>query len=240
MFDRWSFKEEYEAQVNRTHDPIDEKHLDTHFYTPKIYGFYEPAERKGSYRLSLLAKSLCPLLNDPTRVNDYRAMLGNILLNNEDKGDLFKEFISFVTKRKTRAEIYDRFPSITARTLIAWSREAGLMDSDEGENLFWAVFHSRPKPTQEAFLKTLLTVNGEMQKSETFGIRRIYVPVGELRANVCSRLGLDRREFDDELKRLLSTEYGKRFSFYGATTDVFKTKGTFIYRGKLYVYLSIK
>lgn len=240
VFDRWTFKRAYEKEINRLDDPIDDKSLDTHFYTPKIYGFYTPADRKGTYRLSLTAKRLCAMIDKPDRQKEYRELLRNILLTNENKGELFKDFVQFVTQRRTKREISDKFLPIRARTLIAWAKEAGMIDTD-GDRI-WATFHNVLKPTQQEFWTTVLENYREMQRSEVFGIRKIFVPIGELRSGVCSKLGLEKSEFDEELRRVLSTEYGKKVSFYGAPPDVFKDKqmGTFRYRGKLYVYLTIR
>ncbi len=170
-FDRAKFKLTYEKEVDRLDDPISREHADTHFYTPKIYGLYDSGARRGTYRLSFVAKQLCELLKDPNKQDEYRKLLGNLLLTNDEKGELFRGFVEFVKKKKTRQEIYDKFEQITGRTLIAWSKDAGLIETDEDEDHVWALARDAPKPSPEQFKDVLLSTYKELEKSEVFGIR---------------------------------------------------------------------
>jgi len=234
-----SFKSAYEREIGRVDDPIDEKHADTHFYTLTLYKLLVPSqEGKGKYRLSLVAKNLCMLLADATRQKEYRDMLANLLLTNDVKGEIFKNFIQFVAVNRSETEIHRRFRSIPARTLIAWSKEAGLIETYHGR--VQAIARAYTKPTKEEFWSVLLSTYKTMQRSEIFGIQKIYVPIGELRFNVDVKLGLVKSEFYKKLESLLSTKNGDRISFYGAPTDVLEEEETFEYSRRKYVYLAIK
>lgn len=233
-----SFKLSYEKMIGRGDRPIHIKHAHTHFYTLTLFKLLVPETHKGKYRLSLVAKNLCTLLASPNRKDEYQKILSEVLLINESKGKLFEDFLQFVTEKKSKKDIDQRFKPIPARTLIAWSKEAGLIQ--EYQNFFQAIPRKKTKPTQAQFKDVLIKIYTETQTTEVFGIKRIYVPIGGLRFNVCVELGLKKEEFDDELKYLLSTEYGTRITLHGAPTNVYEEEETFNYSGKLYIYLSIK
>jgi hypothetical protein len=236
-----AFKLSYEKVIGRTEKPIAKGHADTHFYTLTLFKLLLPSEaRKSTYRLSLIAKKLCTLLKEPNKKDQYQKILSELLLNNPSKGKLFEEFLKFVMERKSKNEIDKRFNPIPARTLIAWSLEAGLIQ--KYKDYIQAIHRQKIKFTQAQFWEILTETYNEMQATEVFGIKRIYVPIGELRFNVGVKLGLKTEEFDETLKHLLSTEYGSKITLHGAPTDVFEKnkEETFNYKNKLFVYLSMR
>lgn len=234
-----SFKLSYE-KVKGKEKPITKGHADTHFYTLTIFKFIIPSEiRKNAYQLSLITKKLCALLHDPSKKEEYQKILSELLLTNKSKGKLFEDFLQFVNERKSRKEVNQRFKPIPARTLIAWSKEAGLIQ--EYQEYVQAIPIKKMTPTHDQFRHALIETYKEMQTSEVFGIERIFVPIGELRFNVCVKLSLKSTDFDEELKYLLATEYGNKITLHGAPTDVFENVGeTFNYMNKLFVYISMK
>lgn len=234
-----SFKLSYENVKGRLENPVAKGHADTHFYTLTIFKLLVPSEtRKSAYRLSPITKKLCSLLHDLDKKEEYQKILSDLLLSNENKGKLFKDFLQFVSERRLKTEVNHRFKPITARTLMAWLKEAGLIQ--DYKEYVQAIHRIKKKPTQEQFWKNLKETYKEMQDTGVFGIKRIYVPIGELRFNVDAKLNLNKEEFYEEFERLLATEYGSRITLHGAPTSVFEEEEAFNYLDKLYIYLSIK
>lgn len=234
-----SFKLSYEKVIGRTEKPIAKGHADTHFYTLTIFKLIVPSEtRRSSYRLSPITKKLCASLQDLDKREEYQKILSDLLLSNESKGKLFKDFLQFVSERRLKTEVNHRFKPIPARTLMAWLKEAGLIQ--EYQEYVQAIHRKKKKITQKQFWKTLKETYKEMQDTGVFGIERIYVPIGELRFNVDVKLNLNKEEFYEEFGRLLGSDYGSAIALHGAPTSVFEEEETFNYLGKVYIYLSIK
>ncbi len=236
-----AFKLSYEKVIGKIEKPIAKGNADTHFYTLTIFKLIVPSEtRRSAYRLSPITKKLCALLQDLDKKEEYQMILSDLLLSNESKGKLFKDFLQFVSERRLKTEINYRFKPIPARTLMAWLKEAGLIQ--EYQEYVQAIPIKKKKPTQEQFWEALKETYKEMQDTGVFGIKRIYVPIGELRFNVDAKLNLNKEEFYEEFERLLATKYGSKITLHGAPTDVFeKNKGeTFNYKNKLFIYLSMR
>jgi NurA-like 5'-3' nuclease len=235
-----SYKSKYEEIKGRTAKPVHEKTVDTHFYFLKILDLIRPEETESrGYRLSIIGKELCSILDRPDKAGQFRSLLSSILLENSDKGQLFSHFLEFVEKPRAMSEIREKFRTIPTKTLLPWTRLAGLIES-QGDT-FWRV-HAEPHqlPTLEEFRKKFAEVYNMMQKTETFGVRRVFINVDELRAMVCYRLGgLTIKEFDGYLTRLLESAAGKEIRLHGAPTSVFADRRNFAYHGKLYAYLSM-
>lgn len=234
-----SFKAEYEKTKQREREPVDEKTTDTHFYTLGVFDLIGPlASESAHYRITQIGKDVCALLQKG-KTQDLEARLRSILLTNEDKGPLFKDFLNFVTKPTSRKAIFQRFREIPARTLIAWTRYAGLVEV-EGDMTWRLHLPTQELPTESEFFETLIKTYNEMQKTETPGIRRIFVDINEIRRNVCYKLnGLSVSEFDGYLRRILDSSRGKGIRLYGAPTSVFEEKRNFAYKSRVYAYLSV-
>ncbi len=233
-----SFKTKYEEITGRTNDPVDEKTVDTHFYTLTIFDLLIPQSTKGQYKLSLTGKDLCDLLCNPKKDDEFKKLLASILLGNEHKGDLFKKFLKFVEKPREKKEIYKEFKNFPGRTLIAWCYLASLIEIQI--DTVWKVNRGITKFSMDEFNNMLSKTYNEMQKTGMFGVRRIFMNLDELRKNVCYRLGgISIDKFNECLTKLLNTPSGKKIRLYGAPTSVFEERRNFNYRGRLYAYISI-
>lgn len=236
-----SFKSAYE-EIKQRVTPIHKKHADTHFYSLSIYKLIVQSESapRGTYRLSSIGKELCECL-DKSDMNRFRQILSTILLNNPRKGQLFKDFLSFVNeqKKRTKKEMYVQFKELPARTLIAWSRAAGLIEADR--DFVWGLSQKGKETlTLEQFRKKLVKAYKDMSKSEMLGIEKIFVKIGELRQKICIDHSWMFEEFDEYLGRLLDSPFGEKIRLYGAPSSVFDERENFMYHEKLYIYIRIK
>jgi len=236
-----SFKSAYE-EIKKRVTPIHEKHAHTHFYSLSVYKFIVPLESapKGTYSLSSTGKELCECI-DKSDMNRFRQILSTILLNNPRKGQLFKDFLFFVNeqKKRTREEIYAQFKELVARTLIAWSKAAGLVEANR--NFVWGLPQKEKEIlTLEQFREKLVEIYNDMSKAETFGIEKIFVEIGEMRQKFCIDHSWSFEEFDDLLRRLLDSPFGEKIRLYGAPSSVFAKKEIFMYHERLYIYIRIK
>lgn len=236
-----SFKSAYE-EIKQRVTPIHEKHAHTHFYSLSIYKFIVPLESapRGTYRLSSTGKELCKCLNR-LDMNRFRQILSTILLNNPRKGQLFKDFLSFVNKRKkrNRKEVYAQFKELPGRTLIAWSKAAGLIEADR--NFVWGLPQKKKEIlTSEQFREKLVETYKDMSTPEMLGLEKIFVDIGELRQRICIDHSWTFDEFDAYLRELLDSPFGEKVRLYGAPSSVFEERENFIYKERLYIYIRIK
>jgi len=236
-----SFKSAYE-EIKQRVTPIHEKHAHTHFYSLSIYKLIVPSESapKGTYRLSSIGKELCECL-DKSDMKRFRQILSTILLNNPRKGQLFKDFLSFVNeqKKRSRKEIYLQFKELPGRTLIAWSKAAGLIEADR--DFVWGLpLKEKEVLTLEQFREKLVEMYKDMSKSEMLGIEKIFLEIGEIRQKFCIDHSWSFEEFDEHLRRLLDSPFGEKIRLYGAPSSLFDEREKFMYHGRLYIYIRIK
>lgn len=236
-----SFKSTYEEIKGRV-TPIHEKHAHTHFYSLSIYKLIVPSESspRGTYVLSSTGKELCKCL-DKLDANRFRQILSTILLNNPRKGQLFKGFLSFVNERtkRNRKEVYAQFKELPGRTLIAWSKAAGLVEADR--HFVWGLPQKKKEiPTLEQFREELVETYKDMSKSEMLGLEKLFVEIGELRLRICIERSWSFDEFDAYLRSLLDSPFGQKIRLYGAPSPVFNRGENFLYTNRLYIYIRIK
>jgi hypothetical protein len=73
-----------------------------------------------------------------------------------------------------------------------------------------------------------------------FGLRRLYVPIGELRAYLSPKLELNEDEFNEHFRRLKASEFGERIKLYGGPPDAYESEDSLSYKGKSYLFFSLK
>jgi hypothetical protein len=221
-----------------------------------IYGLIKPLESaaRGEYQLSAVGITLCQSLADG-QINDYRKILSNLLINNSEKGALFRKFINFVRERRKASDddvlkfVEDiagkkerkTTTGIIARTLMAWSEDAGLIGRERGNKVIWFIAQEpRRELTIDQFWEILLEKYKSLRQSEIFGIEHIYVDILELRTVVCTELSWPSEEFDAYLVKLLDSRMGESIRLYGAPTSYFSDRQNFTYIGRVYAYIMIK
>lgn len=215
-----------------------DSNIDAHFYTLTTFYFFIKNENK-KYQLSPSAIKLCNFKKDGNW-RDYQTLLSKMLLDNDRKGKVYQEFIKFVESKRTKQEIFEKFKIIPSKTLIAWSKHAGLII--EYKELI-TIFHYKDiKPSLAEFKTVFISFYKESDQTKIFGIRNIYVPIGELRFYICSKFGMTKKEFDEYLTKLLLSEFGKNIELHGSTSKVFQEEEaeTFLFMDKLYVFLSVR
>jgi hypothetical protein len=237
--DKDTFVKKYEEVIGRTYRPIHEKNGHTHFYSLTTFKLLTKTNYN-KYHLSVVAKELCEYLKDPAKIEDFQNLLSDVLKTNETKGDLFEEFLRFLRVKKTKKEISEKFKGTPARTLIAWSKLAGLIIQDG--QIFQSIPQKKKKTDSNTFKKILIEYYKKSENSDIFGIQRLFIPIHELRDDVCIKLGISPEVFDKFLTELLETDFGSNISLHGGTTKAYEKKGnqTFKYHNKIYLLISLR
>jgi hypothetical protein len=234
-----SFTLQYESIKGRF-KPIHAKNADTHFYILTTFKLLVPSgSGRGQYQLSSIAKNLCNLRKNPSDINEFQIRLSEILLNNERKGKIFIEFLEFVKNGKTKKEIFEKYkPITTSKTLIAWTKFAGMVS--EYNSIIQTIPKQRNELSESDFKASLVSEYKNLVDRDNLGIKRLSVPIAELRFNLMIKLHISRDTFDDMLRKLLEKDFNNRITLYGSTSDEFQEEATFYYSNKLYIYLSMK
>ena len=217
---------------------ISSQHNDAHFYLLTQFELLIRTDT-AKFRLSPTAKYLCQLKSDPNKDNEFARALGTLLKTNLAKGALFREFLNFVKTAKSNKELKKKFRGESYRTLKIWSRRAHLITMHG--DCCAAIPTQVANYTLKKFWKALLHTYKEIQQSDTFGTRRIYIPVGEIRQRVSCELGFEEAKvFDGFLVRVLnSKEYRFKTRLHGAPTQAYDEMEKFEYRGKVYTLFSM-
>lgn len=237
------FKNAYEEKIGRTNNPVSIGTVDTHFYTLTQFNLLIPTQEKATqYMLSSLGKRICRYLREPN-IQEYKKCLRNILLNNEKKGPLFRAFLRNIRSKKssTKHTLGQYFKSVTLRSLISWSLEAGLIEYDRDKDLIWCL-RTKPKTELllEEFWEKLVNLYKELQRTDIFLIEKVFVDITEIRANFCAEENWELDDFDENLRNVLKSRYGKKIRLYGGPSSIFVGKRNFVYKGKIYAYIRIK
>ncbi|NVM55369.1 MAG: hypothetical protein HWN66_16805 [Candidatus Helarchaeota archaeon] len=234
------YKSTYEEIIGRYTKPIHIKHAHTHFYSLTSFNILSPVESgKGLYTLSHLGKQLCENLQK-SDINEYKKILRYILLNNPNKGNLFQNFLEFISEcsHRSRKELYEKFKEIPARALISWSIEAGLIDNLKDK--FWIIEIPSEKDIDlDKFWNILNSYYNELTSSEIFGIDKVFVDIRDLTSKFCIKYNWSIDEFDEYLRKLLDSEYEAQIRLYGAPTSYFANKKNFMYNNRVYAFLRI-
>jgi hypothetical protein len=239
------FKIEYEkikfAQIYPNIFKGSKKNIDAHFYTLTTFHFLVPYKgKKGLYILGNHALELCRGLgkNDISNIRQFHEIFSSILLENERKGELFRCFQTFVSKGKNREQIYSEFGNVPSKTLIAWTKFAGL--TMENKNVIQAVPDNKENLTQASFMEKLENFYNRLESTGEFGIKRLFIPFGELRFLFFIQFGTTKEEFDFFLRMILDSEYRSLISLSGGTVDSYNEDNRFFYNDKNYLYISLK
>jgi len=179
------FKEELEKILRKR---VSKKYAEGYFYSATVFKLLTPLSKRGTYQLSAIGTLLCSLFDDETKQLEYQKMLSTLLLTNERKGALFRRFLNFIDPPKKVDDIYKKFGEVTGKSLIIWSVEAGLaIRHDPFVGMVkQEVISSQPSLID--FWNELKSAYEQMQATEVFGMKRIFVDIGELRLFVSCKL----------------------------------------------------
>jgi len=236
------FKKTYETVIDRITDPVSRGTADTHFYLLRQFGLLSVYNnKKGQYIISNLGKKICELI-ETENWEEYKIKLYNILITNEEKSEIFNDFYHYLETNKVvnKTELYNEFKSITARTLIAWSKEVDVIRHDKDIDKIW--FHKKNYKMDvnlNIFWKELQDAYKELVRTDLFMIKIMFVEISELRANVCYRLNLELDDFDYYLIRTLNSIYGNKIQLYGAPSSSYEGKRHFTYKNRKHVLLRL-
>jgi len=238
--DKMEYKAQYE-KLKGLEKPIHIKNADTHFYSLTLLKLLVPVnEKKSKYRLSSTAKELCHIANDSSKSEDYKQKLSNILLTNEDKGELFKEFLDFVSTKRHKKEIYEKFRPIPSRSMIAWLSYAGQIEQQK--DIIQAKNRREGRISLTKFEQIFFKAYSDLNKSEIFGIRRIFIPIEDLQFEISVKTGLSKEEVYNMLTKLISKDGSEKIILHGASTKSYEDNkiNKFNYYNKDYVFISLR
>ena len=233
------YKKKYEEKIGREYNPIHIKTAHTHFYTLTSFGFLLKTDIKGTYILSNESKQLCNYMLE-SNIEAYKDALRYILINNPKTSELFKDFIEFVKIKsyRLRNEVYNRYKTLTSKTLIAWSIEAGLIDEHD-KKMWYIPPKNKIEFSDDEFWEDVKTKYSELRKSEIFGIDKVYVDIRDLSFQFCIQYRWTQEEFDEKLRANLDTKFGLDIMLYGAPTSYFENKKNFFYNDRVYAFIRI-
>lgn len=233
-----TYKEIFESHFNEE-KPISPQHNDAHFYLLSQFGLIIKVDDL-RYRISSTARYLCNLLNDIKKEKEFQRALSSMLLTNSQKGELFNNFLNHLQRSKTKKELKEKFPVETYRTLIAWCERANLITVHDS---YCAATPKKPekKYTIKEFWNELVNTYKEIQETNVFGSKRIYVPVDEIRLRVSCQLGFyDPATFDNFLIDALShKEYRLHIRLHGAPPHAYAEMKSFEHNRKSYPLFSL-
>ena len=236
-----NFKKKLENELGRE-KPIHIKTAHTYFYTATIYGLLiklEEIKTKPTYRLSATAIYICNMLNLKKQY-EYKEAVKTLILTNKKKGELFNQFLNYVSSPKIINDIYNKFEEPTGKTLIAWCLEAGLIVKHDN---FIGLARKEPEdmPSIDEFWSALKKIYTLMQKTAFFGVKRIFIDLEEIRLRVLCDLGVsDPNYFDFALNNLLESEFNNYVTLDGAPSLAYDNeKYSFSYKGKNFLYISL-
>ncbi len=239
-FDKTKFIKKYEENKGRK-KPLHEKNADIHFYSLRIFKLISKISNlNNNYKSTPIAEELCIFMKNGTSNEKFQKLLTKVLLTNEDKGELFSNFLFYTSEKKSEKAIFEKFRIRPAKTMIAWCKLAGLI-IQEGDFIH-SIAPDKKDVTLNKFKKTLQKYYSELEKTETYGINRIFVPIDEIRYNVCIKLNIRKEKFDEMLKELTLTDYGEKIHFHGATTSAYEKRSKEVFKdgNKKYLLLSLR
>lgn len=215
------------------------KTRDTHFYTASILKLIKATNtRSHEYHLTPIAKKICGVFEDKSRIAIYRQYLRSLLLTNSDKGFLFKKFIRYTSRPRSLAEIRRNFGEVPSKTLIAFCVEAGL--SVEHGGLIRSI-EARSSVDIGDFYSALVRIYDDLRKNSDKGLHVPYVSVDLLRDLVSLELALESSDlFDTLLTRTIESSHGSIIYLHGAPPQSESEFVGFRFKGKRYAYVSLR
>jgi hypothetical protein len=217
---------------------VHEKTRDTYFYMATILKLIRQTSTPHEYTTTEVCGKICHAMDDPDQIQEYRRLLRGVLLTNPDKGALFKEFLGFISRRRSTREVIERFKEVPAKTLTSFCLEAGLAVEHGG---FYKASRRNQKVGLAQFYATFSRVYNELQTSKDSRGPWIYVPVDLMRDVVSVELGLDSPMlFDELLGKLLDSKWGRSVFLHGAPPQLTEEFTGFLYRRKRYAYVSLR
>ena len=91
---------------------------------------------------------------------------------------------------------------------------------------------------KKTFLEYFTEIYYLMNDSGIWGLPHIFIPIKDIRKEVCKKMNITKNEFNKNLIELADLQI---VSLHGAPTSVYsKVKNPFKYEGKLWIYLSMR
>jgi len=194
---------------------IHRKTRDTYIYTATIFKLITQTDTGSHrYQLALSCEKICDTLGDRQKKETYRRYLRGLLMSNEIKGPLFREFLRYTSTPRRMADIESEFGKIEAKTLFAFFQEAGLVVRHGG---MIRAIEVRSSVSIDEFYQTLGRVYHDLRENTGTQPPMIYVPIDLIRDLVSLELGLESsEEFDALLVRVCDSTTGSSIYLHGA------------------------
>lgn len=233
-----SYKKSYEKFFNNE-QKISKQHNDAHFYLVRQLGLIE-RKNNSEYRLSPTGELFCEILQKTNHEKKFQKTLASLLLTNDEKGELFREFIDYVKNSKKDDDLKKKFVGETHRTLKSWSKRANLVTIHD-DYCAAEPIHDVEDCTVNKFFKTLFNTYEKIQRRNVFEPKREYIPIREIKRRVSCELGFkELTQFDNWLTETLNHKKYRLFvRLHGAPSHAYEKMETFRYKGKSYPLLSV-
>lgn len=241
-FNLQDFALKYEV-VKKLQKSIHIKNAHTHFYSLRLFGFIQQAESKpkGVYQKTDTAIEICNLIHKNEK--EAASKIRYLLLNNFEKGPLFKDFKNFAKEKKELSidEVKQRYKAWrTIPSLIEWSVLARIIDIDREEGKLWYLGEREGKDIGvKEFGNEFKKIFYSMKSDTAFGTEIFYVDITKIRTKMCLKWKWSSEKWNKHLTKLLKSTLGKNIRLYGSTPSTFETKETFLFKDTLYAYIGI-
>ena len=233
------FHKELEKNIGKK---IHIKTTHTYFYSSSIYKIIIKTGRteiKPLYRLSNIGLHIISIYDDIIKIEEYQNTIKTLIIYNKIKGELFNDFLKYIELPKSEEEIYKKYKAPTGKTLIAWCLEA---------NIIIKIKHviglnkkrNNKVTTLNEFWPSLKNIYEDMQKTDFLELKKIYVDIDEIKLRIMCDLDINDEQFDNLLENLLNSEFAKYITLDGGPPLVYKGQYEFRYKGKNYLYLSLR
>jgi len=229
--------------IKHLEKPIHIKNAHTHFYSLRLFGFIEQSESKpkGVYSRTDAANEICKIIRKNPKIASKK--IRYLLLNNFEKGILFKDFQQFAKEKKvfTIEDVKKRYKKWrTVPSLIEWSVLGKIIDIDKTQQKMWYLGDEEGNNiTIVEFWKLFRDLFYQIKYETVFGTDIFYFDISKIRTRMCLKLYWSNEKWNKHMVKLLKSPYGKNLRLYGSTPSTFETKETFLFENTSYAYIGI-
>ena len=237
IFDVNDFKPVYENLKYGGNRKIDKETAQNVLYFLREFLIIEFTNVKTRYRLTDQGRNLCTYQRRGD-VDSYKAALAKLLLENEEKGTMFRVFLDYVSTPRNLDEVNDKFRR-NSLTLRKWSEYAGRLSFDG--KTFWTTVQLIK--TKEEFWSKLKVCFANLSKLKAIGARSMFVKISDIYRQMLPYLDpKEPNSFDRYLESLmLDRSYSNRIQLSGAPLNYVTRENLreFEFRNRKYYFISL-
>ena len=214
---------------------------ESYFSLAKKLGLFEGP--RGEHRRTVLGSEICRLIRKEAE-EDVRQTMRNVFILKEPS---FAQFLEFMKETRTRNEIAQWSNRVAGKVLPIWGGWLGLVQYSESRGCYFLTDEKQIPLSPEQFRATLWRAYEELSRMPLAGVRAAFVKIPQLRDRVFVMKRCPAREFDRQLRSLLSDpKYRNRIEISSAPITMmkrdvkaFKTE-VFTYDDRKYHFIALK